>query len=129
MPEKQYSEEEIIATLCGQIRGGKKNGIVAITEKVTDTHALAKKVETVTGLETRVTILGHIQRGGAPTPYDRILASRMGGYAVELLLQGQGGRCVGIRNGRLVHHDIAEAINMMNKPFDEDLFALYGRLV
>ena len=62
----------------------------------------------------------HIQRGGAPCAYDRILASRMGAYSIELLMQGYGGRCVGIQNEKMVHHDIVDAIENMKRPFKRD---------
>ncbi|KPD01425.1 6-phosphofructokinase [Geobacillus sp. BCO2] len=57
-----------------------------------------------------MTVLGHVQRGGSPTAFDRVLASRLGARAVELLLEGKGGRCVGIQNNQIVDHDIAEAL-------------------
>ena len=63
---------------------------------------------------------GSVRRGGSPVPYDRILASRMGAYAIDLLLQGFGGRCVGIQNEKLVHHDIIDAIENMKRPFKSD---------
>ncbi len=69
-----------------------------------------KRIEAATGFETRVTVLGHVQRGGSPTAFDRVLASRLGARAVELLLEGKGGRCVGIQNNQLVDHDIIEAL-------------------
>ncbi len=128
IPERSYSEEDIIAKLKNQVQQGKNNAIVTITEKMMDVHALAERVEEATGLETRVTILGHIQRGGAPTAFDRILASRMGSYAVELLLQGHGGRCIGIQKDCLVHHDIIDAIENMKKTFDDNLYSLCSRL-
>jgi len=128
VPERPFTEKEIVAKLRRQIDQGKKNAIVAITEKFTDVNKLAMTIETATGLETRVTILGHIQRGGIPTAFDRVLASRMGNYAVELLLTGKGGRCVGIQKDRLVHHDIIDAIENMPNPFDEELFDLANRL-
>ncbi len=128
VPERPFSEQDIIDTLTRQIKQGKKNAIVAITEKVTDINRLAKKIEAATGLETRVTILGHIQRGGSPTAFDRLLASRMGSFAVDLLLAGKGGRCVGIQRDRLVHHDIIEAIENMPRPFNSALLELVHRL-
>ena len=82
-----------------------------------DVDELAHYIEKETGRETRATVLGYIQRGGSPVPYDRILASRMGAYAIDLLLQGFGGRCVGIQNEKLVHHDIIDAIENMKRPF------------
>ena len=107
---------------------GKKHAIVAITENVTSTQGLARKIEEKTSLEARATILGHIQRGGAPTAFDRILASQMGAYAVDLLLAGEGGRCVGIQQNTMVHHDIIDAIENMKKPFSKELFDLGVRL-
>jgi 6-phosphofructokinase 1 len=83
-------------------------------------HQLAREIEDRFGHETRATVLGHTQRGGVPCAFDRILGSRMGVYAVELLLQGFGGRCVGIQNEKLVHHDIIDAIENMKRPFKGD---------
>ncbi len=93
---------------------------MAITEHMCDVDELAHFIEKETGRETRATVLGHIQRGGSPVPYDRILASRMGAYAIDLLLAGYGGRCVGIQNEQLVHHDIIDAIENMKRPFKGD---------
>ena len=106
--------------LSSTIAKGKKHAIVAITEHICDVDELAKYIEAETKRETRATVLGHIQRGGSPGPYDRILASRMGAYAIDLLLQGHGGRCVGIQNEKLVHHDIIDAIENMKRPFTGD---------
>ncbi|MEN4815852.1 6-phosphofructokinase, partial [Bacillus velezensis] len=102
------------------IAKGKKHAIVAITEHICDIDDLARFIETETKRETRSTVLGHIQRGGAPCAYDRILASRMGAYSIELLMQGYGGRCVGIQNEKMVHHDIVDAIENMKRPFKRD---------
>ena len=107
-------------TLAAAIAKGKKHAIVAITEHMCDVDELAHFIEKETGRETRATVLGHIQRGGSPVPYDRILASRMGAYAIDLLLAGYGGRCVGIQNEQLVHHDIIDAIENMKRPFKGD---------
>ncbi len=90
---------------------------MAITEHICDVDELAKYIEAETKRETRATVLGHIQRAVPQAPYDRILASRMGAYAIDLLLQGHGGRCVGIQNEKLVHHDIIDAIENMKRPF------------
>ena len=98
LPEVEFNRQELVEEIMAGISKGKKHAIVAITEHICDVNELAKFIEKETGRETRATILGHIQRGGAPVAYDRILASRMGAYAVELLLEGYGGRCVGIQN-------------------------------
>ena len=120
VPEVEFSREDLVAEIKAGIAKGKKHAIVAITEHICDVDELAKYIETETKRETRATVLGHIQRGGSPGPYDRILASRMGAYAIELLLQGHGGRCVGIQNEKLVHHDIIDAIENMKRPFKGD---------
>jgi len=124
LPEVEFNEAELIEQLHEGARKGKKHAIVAITELVTDVNALAKRIEAATGRETRATILGHIQRGGSPTAMDRVLASQMGHYAVQLLIEGHGGRCVGIQNNKLVHHDIIDAIENMVRPFKQDLYEL-----
>lgn len=128
IPEKEFDEDSFIRKLSQHISTGKKHAIVAVTEHVTNIDLLAKRIESETGLETRATILGHIQRGGPPTAFDRILASRMGAFAVDLLVQGHGGRCIGIEKDALVHHDIIDAIENMKKPFSKELFDLSIRL-
>ncbi|MDH2924416.1 6-phosphofructokinase [Nicoletella semolina] len=122
VPEKGLDKECLIRNIESGFQKGKCHSIIAITELMTNVHELAKEIESRFGHETRATVLGHIQRGGSPCAFDRILASRMGVYAVELLLQGEAGRCVGIQNEKLVHHDIIEAINTMRRPFKEELF-------
>lgn len=127
-PETTFDPARLVARLKQGFFLGKHHALVIITERLTDTEALAKYVETETGHETRATILGHIQRGGRPTGFDRMLASRMGDYAVQLLLEGQGGRCVGIQQGELVHHDMLTIIETAQKPPRDDLIALAKRL-
>jgi 6-phosphofructokinase 1 len=124
IPEKGYNEADLLAEIEAGIAKGKKHMLVAICEHVTDVNALAKDIEAKTGRETRATILGHIQRGGSPTARDRIMASRMGSYAVKILLKGEEGRCVGMVNSKMVHHDIIECINDMKRPFNQELFDL-----
>ena len=120
VPEVEYTRDDLVSEIKAGIAKGKKHAIVAITEHMCDVDELAHYIEKETGRETRATVLGHIQRGGSPVPYDRILASRMGAYAIDLLLQGFGGRCVGIQNEKLVHHDIIDAIENMKRPFKSD---------
>nr|WP_086937784.1 6-phosphofructokinase [Thaumasiovibrio occultus] len=127
-PEVGLNKDELLSRIKEGIYKGKKHAIVAITELMTDVNALAKFIETETGRETRATILGHIQRGGQPTAFDRVLASRMGAYAVELLINGEGGRCVGIQKEELVHHDIIDAIENMRRPFKKDMYDLANKL-
>jgi 6-phosphofructokinase 1 len=128
LPEIPFTREELVQEIKAGIAKGKKHAIVAITEHICDIDELAKYIESETKRETRSTVLGHIQRGGAPVAYDRILASRMGAYSIELLLQGYGGRCVGIQNEKMVHHDIIDAIENMKRPFKGDWLDTAKRL-
>ena len=88
-----------------------------------DVNELCKEVEEKTGIETRATVLGHIQRGGSPTVADRILASRMGYHAVKLLKEGIGNRLVCIRNNKITDCDIEEGL-AMQKEFDQELYEI-----
>lgn len=128
VPEKGLDKESLMRNIENGLQKGKRHAIIAITELMTDVHELAREIEARFGHETRATVLGHTQRGGVPCAFDRILGSRMGVYAVELLLQGFGGRCVGIQNEKLVHHDIIDAINNMRRPFKEELFETSRKL-
>lgn len=102
----------------------KRHAIVVISEKITDVEAFAKKVSLNTGFSGRATVLGHVQRGGSPTPIDRVLASRMGEKAVDLLINGIGGQCVGIRDNQIVAVPIDEALDMprLSRKKLQDLF-------
>ncbi|ASA97689.1 MULTISPECIES: 6-phosphofructokinase [Anoxybacillus] len=110
IPEADYDMDEIVARLKRGHERGKKHSIIIVAEGVGSGVDFGKRIEEATGFETRVTVLGHVQRGGSPTAFDRVLASRLGARAVELLLEGKGGRCVGIQNNHLVDHDIIEAL-------------------
>lgn len=118
-PETGFDRDRLLAQLKNSIYLGKRHAIVIITEHLTDVNELAKFVEAEMGRETRATTLGHIQRGGHPTGFDRILASQMGNYAVKLLLDGQGGRCVGIEQNQMIHHDIVEVVDAKWPPRDD----------
>ena len=127
VPEKGIKMDEIVAQIEEGKKRQKKHFIVTLAELMTDAHELAKEIEKLTGVETRATVLGHIQRGGAPTAADRVLAGRMGAYAVDLLMAGEGGRCVGIRNNKLAHYDILEALDLP-RVFDEKMYNLAQQL-
>ncbi|MGK3486219.1 6-phosphofructokinase [Klebsiella michiganensis] len=128
VPEIEFNPDDLVKQIHLGISKGKKHALVVITEHMCDVNVLASYIQDKTGRETKATILGHVQRGGAPVPYDRILASRMGAYAVELLLQGYGGRCIGICNEQIVHHDITEAVTSLKRPFKSDWLACAQRL-
>ncbi|UDG81004.1 ATP-dependent 6-phosphofructokinase isozyme 1 [Candidatus Hartigia pinicola] len=130
LPENEikFDREELLSEIKKGIEKGKRHAIVAITEHVCNINELVKYIETETHHETRATVLGHIQRGGPPVAYDRILASRMGAYSIQLLLEGHGNRCVGIQNEKLVHHDIFDAIVNMKRIFKKDWYDIAKKL-
>jgi len=128
IPEVEYSEEKLLADLCRHVETGKKHGVICVTEKICDVYDIARKTEEATGLETRATVLGHIQRGGAPNAFDRMLASRMGAYAVKLLMQGEAGKCIGIQANKLTYHDIIDALENMVRPYNPHLLELCYKL-
>lgn len=111
IPEADFEMDDIIARLKRGHERGKKHSIIIVAEGVGSGVEIGKKIQEMTNFETRVSVLGHIQRGGSPTAFDRVLASRLGAFAVELLLNNQGGRCVGIQNNQLVHHDMLEILD------------------
>ena len=129
VPEVPFDEADLIEQLEKEILKGKKHALICVTEHICDVKELAKHIEEVTGIESRATILGHIQRGGAPTAFDRILASRMGAYAVELLLKGESGHCIGIQANKLVHHDIIDALDNKLHEFDREMLDLCNKLL
>ncbi|PWU69176.1 MULTISPECIES: 6-phosphofructokinase [Gracilibacillus] len=111
IPEKQESFESVVAKLKrGQVRG-KKHSIIILAEGIGSGMDYGKRIEEETKMDTRVTVLGHIQRGGSPSGYDRVLASRLGAKAVDLLMDGIGGRMVGIQNNVVVSHDFSEILD------------------
>ena len=116
MPEEHdYDEEKIIEDIQESRKRGKKNYIIINAEGVGDSMNMAKRIEEATGMETRATILGHMQRGGSPTCKDRVYASIMGAKAVDLLLEGKTNRVVGYKHGEYVDFDIDEALGMTKK--------------
>ena len=113
MPEEHdYDEEKIVKDIIESRKRGKKNYIIINAEGIGDSMNMAKRIEELTGVETRATILGHMQRGGSPTCKDRVYASIMGAMAVDLLLEGKTNRVVGYRHGEYIDFDIDEALDM-----------------
>lgn len=100
---------------------GKRHYIIVVAEGVGNTEELAQRIQRHTGIETRATILGHVQRGGAPTLRDRVVATRMGYHAAELLFNGIGNRVVAMKGEQIVDFDITEALNMP-RTFDEKMY-------
>ncbi len=121
VPEiKADVEKDIIEKILNSQRTGKKHFIVVVAEGVGGVDLLAQQIQSVTGIDTRATVLGHVQRGGTPSVRDRVTASKMGYEAVQLLSQGIGNRVVAEKNGEIVDYDIYDALNM-EKSFDEYL--------
>ncbi len=116
-----YDEEVLVDHIMENRKRGKKHHIIINAEGVGHSTSMARRIEAATGLETRATILGHLQRGGSPTARDRVMASLMGAYAVDILMSGKSSRIVAYKNGALVDYDIDEALSMHK---ELDSFAL-----
>lgn len=118
--EVPYDLDQIAQTMLKKKANGKQNFVVVVAESIGHSHEIADELQKKTGIEARATVLGHVQRGGRPTVRDRVEATRMGYYAVELLEKGIGNRVVGIKDSKIVDFDIQEALSM-TKPYDEKL--------
>ena len=124
VPEVPYDFQKDIVDRMNYTKSlGKHHFIVMVAEGIGDVHDLAKDIEKATGVETRATVLGHVQRGGRPSARDRILASQMGYYAAHLLMDGKTERVVAVNNNNLMDYDIDEAL-AMKKPFKSRLFRM-----
>ncbi|MGN0630465.1 MAG: 6-phosphofructokinase, partial [Ruminococcus sp.] len=118
--EVPYDLDNIAKEMLECKKNGKQNFIIVVSENVGHSQEIATVIQEKTGIETRATVLGHVQRGGSPSARDRIVASEMGYYAVELLAQGISNRVVGMKNNEIVDFDIQEALSM-TKPYDMKL--------
>lgn len=128
IPERYDNDEQkIIEKIRAKRRIGKKHHIIVNAEGIGDSYEMAERIEAATGIETRATVIGHIQRGGNPTCRDRVYASAMGAMAVDLLLEGKTNRVVAYCDGHFCDYDIDEAL-AMTKDIDEHLFSLTMRL-
>ncbi len=123
VPERENNLDEVIEKIKETQRMGKKHFIVVVAEGVGGVTQMAEKIEAATGIETRGTILGHVQRGGSPTLRDRLIATQMGYEAVQLLKEGIGNRVVAYKLGKVVDYDIYEALNM-TKTLEDNLCTL-----
>ncbi len=124
VPEIEFDfKRDIIDRINKTKQTGKKHFIIAVAEGVGHVEELAKRIEEETGIESRATILGHVQRGGSPTVRDRVMASEMGHRAVDLLSEGKGNRVVAFRNNTLVDDDIYEAL-AMKKEFEHENYKI-----
>ncbi len=113
IPEVEYDfQRDVIDRMKRTQKTGKKHFIIIVAEGIGGVEEMAKRIEAETGVETRATVLGHVQRGGHPTVRDRVTASLMGHKAVELLKAGIGNRVLAINKDEIVDYDIFEALNM-----------------
>ena len=123
VPEIGFNLQSVIDKILETKKNGRNHFIIVVSEGLCDATQLAKLLQEATGIETRATILGHIQRGGNPTLRDRVVASKMGYAAVELLNKGVGNRVIGLKDNKIVDYDIFEALNMV-KSFDQETYRL-----
>lgn len=113
IPEKyDFDEQKIVNNIIANRKRGKRHYIIINAEGIGHSTSLARRIEAATGMETRATILGHMQRGGSPTCKDRVYASTMGAYAVDLLCEGKSNRIVAYKDGKFVDYDVDEALAM-----------------
>ena len=124
VPEVEFDlEKDVIERIKAAQATGKRHFIVVVAEGIGHVEEICKKIEAATGIESRATILGHVQRGGSPTVHDRVIASRMGYYAVELLRDGKSNRVLAMKGEDIVDLDITEALDMP-RTFDEKLYEI-----
>jgi 6-phosphofructokinase 1 len=127
IPEEDYNISDVVERLKRGSERGKKHSIIIVAEGVCSGMEFAQQLEKEIKVECRVSVLGHIQRGGSPTAQDRVLASRLGARAVELLLEGKSSRAVGIENNKLVDYDINEILTKKHQ-LDLSMYTLSKEL-
>jgi len=126
-PEHPMDKDEIMRRLKIHKSEGRRNAIIVITENVCNVHEFAEEITEKSGFACRATVLGYVQRGGSPCAEDRILAGRMGAYAIELLSQGISGVAVGIQNSKMVHYTFDEVLSTPNESM-QDIYELASKI-
>jgi 6-phosphofructokinase 1 len=127
VPEVQYDINEVANRMRENFEAGKRHSIIIVAEGAGTGNEIAEAITSRNGIEPRVTVLGHIQRGGSPTHVDRILASQLGDFAVRKLMEGESGKGCGIVRGELTLTDIDKVVGT-KKPFNRELYDLALRL-
>jgi len=127
IPEKENDFAEVIHRVKQSKLRGKKHSIIVLAEGVGDGKEYAEKIQTATGYETRASVLGYIQRGGSPTVRDRVLASRLGAKAADLLIEGKEGKIVGLINNQLMAQNMSHILAIKNN-INEEMFQLSKEL-
>lgn len=127
VPEHEFSIDEIVEKVAHGRKRGKLHHLIALAEGVGNPYNIAKEVEERTGVETKVTVLGHVQRGGSPSAQDRLLGSIMGARAVELLKDDYTDLALGYKDGKIIEVSIEDAVTTQST-FKEDLYELANKL-
>lgn len=127
VPEKPCDIKAVADKINKAHETAKEHFIVVVAEGFGDSAAITKQIEEYTGIESRLTVLGHVQRGGMPTVRDRVAASQMGYHAVDLIDRGATNRVVGMMEGKIIDVDIQEAL-AMKKPFDDELYRVCNEI-
>lgn len=127
VPEVSFDLNEVAERMKTNFANGKRHSIIVVAEGAARGEDVSQKITELSGIDARVTVLGHIQRGGTPTATDRILASKLGDFAVRQLIAGESGKSCGVIKGELVMTDIDTVVNT-KKPFDMDMYNLALRL-
>lgn len=123
IPEIPYNIDDICKKLLSGIRRGKLHSVILVAEGAASGIDIGQKIKELTGFDTKVTILGHLQRGGSPSSFDRILAARLGAKAVELLMAGETNKMVGMKAGEIIATDLAEVIGK-SSPINKEMYEL-----
>jgi 6-phosphofructokinase 1 len=123
IPEIDFNMDAICKKLISGRNLGKLHSIIMVAEGIGKPYEIAEEINKRTDIETRVTIMGHLQRGGTPTARDRVLASRFGSKSIELLLEGKKGRAIGIKENKIIDLDINEALEK-DKEIDKEMYEL-----
>ena len=125
VPENDYEfERDVIERIRKARFAGRNNFTVIVAEGSASAHDISRKIQEETGIETRITHLGHVQRGGGPLVRDRVVASYMGYLAVKLLAEGKGGRVVSMHGDKFLDIEIEEALNM-TKDLDAEAYNMF----
>lgn len=128
IPEEGYDIDEVITRLKSGSGRGKKHSIIIVAEGVMSGSSLSDLLREKAGIETRVSVLGHIQRGGSPSARDRVIASQYGARAVEVLCEGRGGVAVGMQNHMVVDYDLEVVFEPSDHTLDMQLYKLSKEL-
>lgn len=123
IPEIKYDIDAMVKKALNGIKRGKRHHIIVVAEGAADSYELSKELEEKTGIETKVTVLGHVQRGGVPTVFDRLMASRMGNQAVKLLKNGRTGIALGLKCNEIIKLNMEDALKIP-KRIDKEIFEI-----